>query len=101
MSDTHFMQAALRLAEKGLGWTSPNPAVGAVVVKNGEIIGQGWHQGPGQPHAEVNAIHDAGDNAAGSTLYVTLEPCNHTGRTPPLHPQNPGNWYRQSDNGHG
>jgi diaminohydroxyphosphoribosylaminopyrimidine deaminase / 5-amino-6-(5-phosphoribosylamino)uracil reductase len=83
MSDTHFMQAALRLAEKGLGWTSPNPAVGAVVVKNGEVIGQGWHQGPGQPHAEVNAILDAGDTAAGSTLYVTLEPCNHTGRTPP------------------
>jgi len=83
MSDTHFMQAALRLAEKGLGWTSPNPVVGSVVVKNGRIVGQGWHQGPGQPHAEVNALLDAGDSAAGATLYVTLEPCNHTGRTPP------------------
>ena len=83
MSDTHFMQTALRLAEKGLGWTSPNPVVGAVVVQNGEIVGQGWHQSPGQPHAEVNAIQDAGNRCTGATLYVTLEPCNHTGRTPP------------------
>ena len=77
------MQAALRLAEKGLGWTSPNPAVGAVIVIDHEIIGQGWHQGPGQSHAEVLAIDDAGEKSRGATLYVTLEPCNHTGKTPP------------------
>ncbi|HSO19256.1 MAG TPA: bifunctional diaminohydroxyphosphoribosylaminopyrimidine deaminase/5-amino-6-(5-phosphoribosylamino)uracil reductase RibD, partial [Desulfosarcina sp.] len=83
MDDRLYMQHALALAEKGRGWTSPNPMVGAVVVKDGKIIGQGWHEKVGGPHAEVNAIDDAGDAASGSTLYVTLEPCNHQGRTPP------------------
>ena len=78
-----YMRQALALAEKGRGWTSPNPMVGAVVVKNGRIVGQGYHQKVGGPHAEVNAIDDAGDKARGATIYVTLEPCNHFGRTPP------------------
>lgn len=77
------MQIALELAEKGRGWTSPNPMVGAVVVKNGRIVGRGWHQKAGGPHAEVCAIADAGGQSRGATLYVTLEPCNHHGRTPP------------------
>ena len=77
------MQMALDLAVKGLGHTSPNPMVGAVVVKDGKVVGTGYHQIVGGPHAEVNAINAAGDLAIGSTLYVTLEPCNHTGRTPP------------------
>lgn len=77
------MQKALALAEKGRGYTSPNPMVGAVVVKNGQILGRGYHQRAGGPHAEVNAIDDAGGQANGATLYVTLEPCNHFGRTPP------------------
>lgn len=77
------MQQALALAEKGRGWTSPNPMVGAVVVKNGTIVGRGYHQRAGGPHAEVNAIDDAGEKANGATIYVTLEPCNHFGRTPP------------------
>ncbi len=83
MPPEHFMKIALELAARGKGYTSPNPMVGAVVVKNGKIIGQGWHEKVGGPHAEVNAINDAGDAASGSTLYVTLEPCNHQGRTPP------------------
>lgn len=77
------MQQALELAEKGRGWTSPNPMVGAVVVKNDRIVGRGYHRRAGDHHAEVNAIDDAGENARGATLYVTLEPCNHFGRTPP------------------
>ncbi len=83
MTDQEFMDLAIALAEKGRGYTSPNPMVGAVVVKNGTIVGQGWHHGPGLAHAEVEAINDAGDLARGSDIYVTLEPCNHTGRTPP------------------
>jgi diaminohydroxyphosphoribosylaminopyrimidine deaminase/5-amino-6-(5-phosphoribosylamino)uracil reductase len=83
MDDQYFMRRALDLAGKGLGFTSPNPMVGAVVVKDGKIVGEGYHQAAGLPHAEVNAIDDAGGKAAGATLYVTLEPCNHTGRTPP------------------
>ncbi len=71
------------MAEKGVGYTSPNPLVGAVVVKNGQVVGRGYHQRVGGPHAEVHAINDAGDDARDATLYVTLEPCNHTGRTPP------------------
>ena len=62
---------------------NPNPMVGAVVVKNGQIIGEGFHPKPGDPHAEVFALRDAGENAAGGTVYVNLEPCNHYGRTPP------------------
>jgi diaminohydroxyphosphoribosylaminopyrimidine deaminase/5-amino-6-(5-phosphoribosylamino)uracil reductase len=79
-----YMRAALELAAKGAGYTAPNPMVGAVVVDaSGRIVGRGYHKAVGGPHAEVNAIDDAGDAARGATLYVTLEPCNHTGRTPP------------------
>ena len=77
------MKLALDLAGKGEGFTSPNPMVGAVVVKDGKVVGSGYHEAVGGPHAEVNAIDAAGKQAAGATLYVTLEPCNHTGRTPP------------------
>jgi len=83
MDDQYFMQMALDLAVKGEGFTSPNPMVGAVVVKDGRVVGSGYHQMVGGPHAEVNAIDAAGKLAEGATLYVTLEPCNHTGRTPP------------------
>ena len=78
-----FMQMALDEAKKGLGRTSPNPAVGAVVVAGGKVVGQGYHKKAGTPHAEVHALASAGSAAKGATLYVTLEPCNHTGRTPP------------------
>lgn len=77
------MQMALALAKKGSGWTSPNPMVGAVVVNDGQVVGRGYHQRVGGPHAEVHAIEDAGERARGATIYVTLEPCNHVGRTPP------------------
>jgi len=83
MDDIYFMKLALELAARGQGTTSPNPMVGAVIVKDGKIIGRGYHRAAGSAHAEVNAIDDAGDTARGATLYVTLEPCNHTGRTPP------------------
>lgn len=83
MDDEHFMRMALDLAGKGEGFTSPNPMVGAVIVKNGKVVGKGYHRASGEAHAEVNAIDDAGALTQGSTLYVTLEPCNHTGRTPP------------------
>ena len=81
-----FMRLALRLAKKALGRTSPNPMVGAVLVRNGRIIGQGWHHGAGFPHAEIEALKDAqarGLDARGATIYVTLEPCSTHGRTPP------------------
>jgi diaminohydroxyphosphoribosylaminopyrimidine deaminase/5-amino-6-(5-phosphoribosylamino)uracil reductase len=80
------MKRALRLAARGYGWVSPNPMVGAVLVRDREIIGEGWHHGPGLPHAEVEAILNAerrGVPAAGATLFVTLEPCCTHGRTPP------------------
>jgi len=83
MDDRHFMKMALDLAPGGEGYTSPNPMVGAVVVKDGRVVGSGFHERVGGPHAEVNAIDAAGPLAEGATLYVTLEPCNHTGRTPP------------------
>ncbi|MGD8969980.1 MAG: bifunctional diaminohydroxyphosphoribosylaminopyrimidine deaminase/5-amino-6-(5-phosphoribosylamino)uracil reductase RibD [Desulfobacterales bacterium] len=83
MEDEKYMLLALDLAQKGAGFTSPNPMVGAVVVKDNRIVGKGYHAAAGQPHAEVNAIEDAGLEARGGTLYVSLEPCNHTGRTPP------------------
>ena len=83
MDDHDYMDMALDLALKGQGFTSPNPMVGAVVVKNGKVVGRGYHQAAGKPHAEVNALNDAGGEAKGATLYVNLEPCNHTGRTPP------------------
>ncbi len=81
--DEKYMALALELAEKGRGTTSPNPMVGAVLVKDGRIIGRGYHVAAGEPHAEVNAINGAKENPRDATLYVTLEPCNHTGRTPP------------------
>jgi diaminohydroxyphosphoribosylaminopyrimidine deaminase / 5-amino-6-(5-phosphoribosylamino)uracil reductase len=81
--DIHYMKKAITLARKGLGRTSPNPVVGAVVVRKGMVIGQGFHQKAGSPHAEPMAIAQAGKGAQGATLYVNLEPCNHFGRTPP------------------
>jgi diaminohydroxyphosphoribosylaminopyrimidine deaminase / 5-amino-6-(5-phosphoribosylamino)uracil reductase len=81
--DIKFMQRAIELSMKGYGFVNPNPLVGAVLVKNGKIIGDGWHQHFGGPHAEVNAMNDTLTSAEGATLYVTLEPCNHHGKTPP------------------
>ena len=78
-----FMQRALELAGQAKGRTSPNPLVGAVIVKDGKVIGEGYHQKAGTPHAEVHALNAAGKNAKGATLYTTLEPCCHYGRTPP------------------
>ena len=82
-SDREFMFRALALAARALYSTSPNPRVGCVIVKNGEAVGEGWHEAAGLPHAEVNALRQAGERARGATAYVTLEPCNHHGRTPP------------------
>lgn len=84
--DHHFMGEALALAGKVRNRTWPNPPVGAVVVKDGDIVGRGAHEGPGEPHAEPLALASAGEAARGATLYVTLEPCNHEGRTPPCAP---------------
>lgn len=78
-----YMRLAVNEAVKGLGRTAPNPAVGAVIVNQGKVVGRGYHHKAGTPHAEVHAIADAGEAARGGTIYVTLEPCNHTGRTPP------------------
>lgn len=83
MNDSDYMAMALELAAQGAGGVSPNPMVGAVVVKEGRVVGQGFHQAAGGPHAEVLALEAAGPGAAGATLYVTVEPCNHYGRTPP------------------
>jgi len=86
MTDIAFMRLALRLARRGYGRTSPNPMVGAVVVKGGKILGRGWHHRAGEPHAEIEALRDAAKNrreTKGATLYVTLEPCCTHGRTPP------------------
>jgi diaminohydroxyphosphoribosylaminopyrimidine deaminase/5-amino-6-(5-phosphoribosylamino)uracil reductase len=82
-ADRRFMQLALTLGRRGLGRTSPNPAVGAVLVKDGVIIGRGWTQPGGRPHAEPEALTRAGEAARGATLYVTLEPCSHVGKSPP------------------
>ena len=81
--DERFMRLALRLAQKGKGLTSPNPMVGAVVVKGGAVVGTGYHHRAGEPHAEVLALRQAGEKAKGATLYLNLEPCDHFGRTPP------------------
>ncbi len=81
--DVHFMKRALQLARRGRGFVSPNPMVGAVVVKDQTIIAEGYHEKFGQAHAEVNALRKAGEAAHGATLYVTLEPCSHQGKTPP------------------
>ncbi|NNF07074.1 MAG: bifunctional diaminohydroxyphosphoribosylaminopyrimidine deaminase/5-amino-6-(5-phosphoribosylamino)uracil reductase RibD, partial [Candidatus Eisenbacteria bacterium] len=83
ISDKRAMQMALALARRGMGAVFPNPPVGAVVVKDGAVVGRGFHQVPGEGHAEVNALKDAGAAAEGATLFVTLEPCNHQGKTPP------------------
>ncbi|NMG10799.1 bifunctional diaminohydroxyphosphoribosylaminopyrimidine deaminase/5-amino-6-(5-phosphoribosylamino)uracil reductase RibD [Brasilonema sp. UFV-L1] len=81
--DRAIMRRCIELARRALGRTSPNPMVGAVIVKDGEIIGEGFHPRAGEPHAEVFALKAAGENARGATIYVSLEPCNHYGRTPP------------------
>ena len=83
VSDEAYMERALGLAERGRGMVSPNPAVGAVVVAEDRVIGEGWHEGPGTAHAEVLALRHSGGRAKGATLYTTLEPCSHVGRTPP------------------
>src|SRR3972149_4094936 len=82
-TDESYMRMALSLAKKGIGSASPNPMVGAVVVKNGKIVGKGYHKKYGDAHAEVNALNDAGSKAKGATLYLNLEPCCHFGKTPP------------------
>ena len=79
----NFLERALELAERGRVTTHPNPVVGAVLVREGEVVGEGWHRRKGEPHAEVNALAAAGDRARGATLYVTLEPCAHFGATAP------------------
>ena len=81
--DARHLERAIELAELGRGTTRPNPLVGAVVVTDGEVVGEGWHERAGLPHAEALALEAAGERARGATLYVTLEPCVHTGRTPP------------------
>src|SRR6188474_1837466 len=81
--DGVWMRRALALAELGWGHTAPNPMVGAVVVRDGVVVGEGWHAYYGGAHAEVEALRAAGERARGATLYVTLEPCNHHGKTPP------------------
>lgn len=83
ISDQKYMDRALKLAALAVGKTSPNPLVGAVIVKNGEIIGEGYHQKYGAQHAEVNALAKAGFKAEGAELFVNLEPCSHFGKTPP------------------
>lgn len=83
MSDADLMTRALDLAARGRGFVEPNPLVGALVVRDGHIVGEGWHERFGQAHAEVHALNRAGDRARGATLYVTLEPCCHFGKTPP------------------
>ncbi len=81
--DSELIRRALANAEKGWGHTAPNPMVGAVVVSGGEVVADGWHRSFGGPHAEINALNDAGARAQGATMYVTLEPCTHHGKTPP------------------
>jgi len=81
--DATHMKLALTLAARGAGWVSPNPMVGAVVVKEGQVVGRGYHRRAGAPHAEVEALGSAGEATRGADLYVTLEPCNHQGKTPP------------------
>jgi diaminohydroxyphosphoribosylaminopyrimidine deaminase/5-amino-6-(5-phosphoribosylamino)uracil reductase len=82
-ADMQYMQQALELAKEGAGYVSPNPLVGCVIVKDGQVVGRGYHQRFGGPHAEVYALQEAGTRASGATLYVNLEPCSHTGKTPP------------------
>jgi len=82
-ADYEFMGRALQLAQRGLYTTTPNPRVGCVIVRDGAVVGEGWHERAGAPHAEINALAAAGDRARGATAYVSLEPCHHHGRTPP------------------
>lgn len=81
--DYRYMARALELAARGINTTHPNPRVGCVIVRNGKVVGEGWHECAGEPHAEVHALREAGALAQGATVYVTLEPCSHHGRTPP------------------
>ncbi|KAL0379528.1 UNVERIFIED_CONTAM: Riboflavin biosynthesis protein PYRD, chloroplastic [Sesamum angustifolium] len=83
IDDSYYIRRCVELARKAIGHTSPNPMVGCVIVKDGKIVGEGFHPKAGQPHAEVFALRDAGDLAENATAYVSLEPCNHYGRTPP------------------
>ncbi len=83
ISDELYMRHALELAEKGRYTARPNPKVGCVLVRENTIVGEGWHSRAGTPHAEINALYQAGSLAHGSTAYVTLEPCAHHGKTPP------------------
>jgi diaminohydroxyphosphoribosylaminopyrimidine deaminase / 5-amino-6-(5-phosphoribosylamino)uracil reductase len=85
--DEAYMRRALELAERGRGLVAPNPLVGAVIARDGETLGEGWHEGPGTRHAEIVALDAAGERARGATLYVNLEPCSHFGRTPPCAPR--------------
>lgn len=81
--DTEYMRLALNEATRGVGRTSPNPPVGCVIVRDGQVVGRGFHPRAGEPHAEIFALQQAGEYARGATAYVTLEPCSHFGRTPP------------------
>ncbi|MDD5722292.1 MAG: bifunctional diaminohydroxyphosphoribosylaminopyrimidine deaminase/5-amino-6-(5-phosphoribosylamino)uracil reductase RibD [Syntrophales bacterium] len=83
MTDEEYMRLALELARRGEGWTSPNPMVGAVIVRDGKVLGKGYHRRFGEAHAEINAINDASGPVEGAAFYVTLEPCSHHGKTPP------------------
>ena len=83
LQDKEYMRRAIELAKKGTGWVNPNPKVGAVIVKDGQVIGEGYHVKCGQMHAERNAIASLRDSAEGATMYVTMEPCCHYGKTPP------------------
>ena len=83
MQDAFYMKQALELAGKGIGFVNPNPMVGAVIVKDGRVIGRGWHEYYGGPHAEINAIKDVKGNTENATIYINLEPCSHYGKTPP------------------
>src|SRR3954466_13580516 len=82
-ADAQHMARAIALAERGLFTTTPNPRVGCVLVRDGAVVGEGFHEAAGRPHAEANALEQAGERARGGTAYVTLEPCSHFGRTPP------------------
>ena len=81
--DNYYMKKALELAKLGIGAVNPNPLVGCIIVKDGKVIGEGYHMKFGEPHAEVNAINSAKEDIEGATVYVTLEPCSHFGKTPP------------------
>lgn len=83
MNDEYFMEMALNLAKKGIGFTNPNPLVGAVIVKDGKVIGKGYHEKYGENHAEINALNNAKEDVHGATMYVNLEPCSHFGNVPP------------------